>query len=95
MDEIENESYNPNSVPFLSDDEARTIVEDNEPSDMEDAIDNGDGNVPAEVKQETKVTIRSAITLGILVFINLLNYMDRYTLAGIGIVSFFVYPPIL
>ena len=31
---------------------------------------------------KSKVTVRSAITLGVLVFINLLNYMDRFTVAG-------------
>ena len=29
-----------------------------------------------------KVTLKTKITLGVLVLINLLNYMDRYTLAG-------------
>ena len=96
MDDIENESYSSKSVPFPSDDEGRTIAEDSKASDMEETVDNSDGDVPAEVKQEPRVTVRSAITLGILVFINLLNYMDRYTLAGIEIVSFsVVYPSIL
>jgi len=83
MDDIENESYSSKSVPFPSDDEGRTIAEDSKASDMEETVDNSDGDVPAEVKQEPRVTVRSAITLGILVFINLLNYMDRYTLAGV------------
>ncbi|XP_065054666.1 protein spinster homolog 1-like [Rhopilema esculentum] len=32
---------------------------------------------------KSKLTVRSAITLGVLVFINLLNYMDRFTVAGV------------
>ena len=41
---------------------------------------------PVTVKQESEITLRSAITLAVLVFINLLNYMDRFTLAGIALV---------
>ncbi len=32
----------------------------------------------------TKVTFKIKVTLAVLVVINLLNYMDRYTLAGTG-----------
>ena len=51
--------------------------------DDSDNINEENSEVEVGIKREPKVTVRGAVTLAILVFINLLNYMDRYTIAGI------------
>ena len=58
----------------------------------EDLADNeeesGDLANSTSMSPKTKVTKRSIVTLLILVFINLLNYMDRYTVSGQWIFRF-------
>ena len=40
------------------------------------------GSSTEETQQDDKVSFRSRISLMLLVFINLLNYMDRFTISG-------------
>lgn len=56
--------------------------EGDEDSDDVNTVDNA---VQVDVKNNSRVTPREAITLAVLLFINLLNYMDRYTVAGISV----------
>ena len=35
-----------------------------------------------DVKVQQRVTLRQWVTVGVLCFVNLINYMDRYTVAG-------------
>lgn len=84
MNDVNNEQY---SEAILSDD-GRTFhgndVESRDNCDNMEDIDDSIVTGSVEVKKESRVTVRSAITLAILVFINLLNYMDRYSIAGIS-----------
>ena len=47
----------------------------------EDPASDSDGP-KNEASKRTKIPFRSKVTLAVLVFINLLNYMDRYTIAS-------------
>ena len=84
MDDVKNEQYSEATLP----DDGRIFnesgVENRDDCENMEDIDDSIVTGSVEVRKGSKVTARSLITLAILVFINLLNYMDRYSLAGMS-----------
>lgn len=72
MDDLKDKSETGQSDSVLEDEEMLN------PANAESQDEESEVNV----KTEPEVTKRSILTLIILVLINLLNYMDRYTIAG-------------
>ena len=56
-----------------------------ESPDNATVVDDKSSDQSEVVVPRVKIPFRSKVTLAILVFINLLNYMDRYSLAGIAL----------
>eukprot|EP00794_Sanderia_malayensis_P013802 gene13802-15247_t len=61
----------------------RHTSEEDGASDTNYGIEDQSGRHERTMPPKTKVTLQTKITLAVMVIINLLNYMDRYTLAGV------------
>ena len=93
LDEMAAEADQSNQQNFPADDDDVKILDLNNPHEEDLGVDQPERDDVDKPRENTRTPRRAFLTIAVLACINLLNYMDRFTVAGrLSVRSVFIDP---